>query len=255
MIVAHASPPEDGASLSAWSRQERVKVAETLDDMLDAACTREPRLVLSNIDRWPPGLAADVVRRLQAAESSIPVVLRTNLSDRALAELPRLCAHDIAGRIRLSYRDYEPMDAWLTGEGWQRQRCAAIEILCNVALLVPPEVQPTFVRLAVMCARQIASKEIGLPHGLGKNTLRRHLRICGIRNFRHGNAVFLATHALVTLEDGGSESLCADRAGFLNAPELNRYLKYHFQQTLSQLRFSGGSAAMIARIAQSLHAD
>jgi hypothetical protein len=203
---------------------------------------------VTDLDAWQPGAARQVARALESSVQEAAMLLRTDLTHRALMELPLLAEHATLQRPRISFRSFEPLESWLGREATESPICATFDILRATFQLVPPDLRHVFVATVVMCRREVARREIGAQLGVGKDKLRRLYDECGLPAFPDINAELLGAHVLSGAERGASERACAEWAGFDGVSSLDKYLDYHFSCRLAALRRERGLNAQVDRI-------
>lgn len=248
MVVSDSRHQADRDALGTWGRKEHVVSAATCDAALEALTGGNARLVVSDMDKWPPGTARQFARSLKAGADAAPLVLRTDLTAQALMELPLLAEELTTQPVWVSFRQHEPLEDLLNSASIAGPLCATFDILRATLRFVPPLGQAAFGATVVACRRKVLRGEVHGALGMGKDKLRRIYNACGLPSFSTINAELLAAHVVAGAERGLSAEACAWRAGFADVGALDKYLNYHFSQGLEAIRRDGGLAVRLESI-------
>lgn len=249
MIVTDSRHPADRDTLDGWTGRERVAWAGTYDEAFDEVRRGSARAFVLDVDEWPPGGACELCNALRVAATQAPIILRTNLTIRALMELPHLAHSDSLRRLRLSFRGHEGLAAHLGSDEADNPGCATFDVLRATLGLIPPRERYVWVATVVVCRRAVRRDVVEGRVAMGKAKLRSMYDRWGLPAFPKLNAALLCAHLLAGADSGGSADVCAAWAGFADARALDSYVVYHFGRRFTELRNEEATAAQVERIA------
>ena len=237
MIIAHNRDEGDRRILGAHARQERVKVCETHDDAVDAACEGAARLCIVDLNAWPRGATRELAGRLRRAHEATPLLLRFDCTNEVLDELPMLA---LIGGVEFSYRGHDQLDDALHGPHPGERVNALVAILRRVGQRVPAAVRRRVTGLAVLGARRVTAERAAAALGTTLGPMRERFEGQGVCAPGVILADTLCATVMRRMEVGLDLTAAATLAGYSNRKPLEGFFERHLGVTPIQALAKGG---------------